>query len=245
MPAEDERDPDESREHGSPEDAGTSAVAERRNPQPGLSISRQRRLVLASGSPRRFRLLSELGFDPVRDPAHVDEAAIRGESPRNYAARLAVAKARAVANRRPIDNGESPFVLGADTIVVLDDRLLEKPRDRRDAEETLLALSGREHRVMTAVALADRRRDGWMASNVVSTHVRFAELKREWVRRYVASGESMDKAGAYGIQGLAAAFIPEIRGSWSNVVGLPVHETIRMLVGACALEAFPFEEAQR
>lgn len=171
-------------------------------------------LILASRSPRRAELLAAAGFTFEVLAVDVDETPRVGESPRDYVERLAVEKAQAVAARRP---GE--VVLGADTTVVVDGRILEKPRDAADAAAMLRALSGRAHEVLTGVAVVA---PGRTRTGVESTLVWFDPLSDEEIARYVASGEPLDKAGAYGIQGLASRFIPRIEGSYTNVVGLPV-----------------------
>jgi septum formation protein len=178
------------------------------------------RLVLASGSPRRRRLLELLGvpFDVL--PADVDEAPLPGEAPTRHVLRLASAKANVVAPRCP-----DGLVVAADTVVDLDGRILGKPTDASDAARMLRALSGREHLVHTGVVVADD-------VEVVTTVVRFVELFPADVERYVAGGEPLDKAGAYAIQGAAAAFVREVRGSVTNVIGLPLAEVRRLLVEA-------------
>jgi septum formation protein len=179
--------------------------------------------VLASASPRRSELLRQLGVDFRCQPAGVDETPRRGEVPRDYVERLARDKAEVVF----LEQGETGVaVLAADTTVAIDDELLGKPKDLADGMAMLERLSGREHRVYTAVCL--RWADG-CDSAVVETLVRFAELPEASRRAYLATDEPWDKAGAYGIQGLAGAFISEIRGSYSNVVGLPLYETWQML----------------
>jgi septum formation protein len=178
------------------------------------------RLVLASGSPRRRELLGLLGvpFDVVSPD--VDESPLPGEGPTDHVLRIASAKANAVARRRP-----ESLVLAADTVVDLDDRILGKPVDAADAARMLRALSGREHRVHTGVVVADD-------AELVTTVVRFDELFPADVERYVATGEPLDKAGAYAIQGAGAAFVREVRGSVTNVIGLPLAEVRRMLIDA-------------
>ncbi|WP_075182945.1 nucleoside triphosphate pyrophosphatase [Pantoea sp. 1.19] len=179
-------------------------------------------LYLASGSPRRRELLNQLGVDFARLATSVEEQRRADEAPADYVLRLACEKARAgvaVAER------DLP-VLGADTIVVLGDRVLEKPRDAAEAAGMLRSLSGQTHRVLTAVALADRTR---LKSCLVETAVTFRTLSEADITAYVASGEPMDKAGAYGIQGLGGAFVRKIDGSYPAVVGLPLVETLELL----------------
>ncbi len=171
-------------------------------------------LVLASASPRRRELLASLGIDPWVRPVGVDERALPGEGPADHVRRLAIVKARADA--RP---GE--LVLGADTIVVLDGELLGKPASPGEAEAMLARLAGREHRVLTGVALFEPD-TGRLAARVSETRVRLAALSAEAIRRYVATGEPLDKAGAYAIQGWGGLFVEGITGDYGTVVGLPL-----------------------
>jgi nucleoside triphosphate pyrophosphatase len=177
------------------------------------------RLVLASQSPRRRELLVQLGIEPQVRPAHADEAIRPGEPPRDYVLRVARDKARAVA-------GE--LVLAADTAVVLRDEVLGKPLDHEDARRMLRALSGSAHEVLTAVVVR-RAASALEAEAVVSTAVEFAPLGESEIAWYLGTGEPLDKAGAYGIQGAGGAFVRAVRGSVSNVVGLPLAETAGLL----------------
>jgi septum formation protein len=170
-------------------------------------------LILASRSPRRAELLRAAGIDFTVRAADIDETPHPHESPRDYVTRLALEKAHAV----PAAPDET--VLAADTTVVIDDQILGKPIDAADAKRMLQALSGCKHEVITGICL---RRGDRVIQDVDVTGVWFAQLTEAEVDRYVASGEPMDKAGAYAIQGLASRFIPRIQGSYSNVVGLPV-----------------------
>jgi septum formation protein len=179
-------------------------------------------LILASSSPRRQELLREAGFVFEVHPAHVPEERLAGEPPLQYACRLAREKAQAVARDFP-----GRYVLGADTIVVVDDEVLEKPRDAEDAARMLRLLSGREHQVITAVSLV--RPEGKSDTRTSPTQVYFCEVAEEEIRRYISSGEPMDKAGAYAIQGGAAQWIQRIEGEYSNVVGLPLSLVKEML----------------
>lgn len=180
-------------------------------------------LVLASASPRRQELLHTAGISFVVQPADVDETPLAGELPRDCAERLAREKALAVWRVRRQD-----VVLGADTIVVVDDIILGKPRDADDAARMLRMLSGRAHSVITGVCLVGPGEDEVRTSSE-STLVTMSELSDDEIRVYVATGEPMDKAGAYAIQGIAARWIPRIEGDYSNVVGLPVARVYRML----------------
>jgi septum formation protein len=182
-------------------------------------------LVLASASPRRLDLLRQIGLAPDRiDPAEIDEAALKGELPVVHARRLATAKLDAVAPRHP-----DAYVLAADTVVACGRRILPKAEDATTARDCLELLSGRRHRVLGAVDL--RGPDGRRLRRLVTTAVIFKRLSPDEIERYLASGEWRGKAGGYAIQGLAAAFIPAITGSYSNVVGLPLAETWAMLQG--------------
>lgn len=182
------------------------------------------RLVLASASPRRLDLLAQAGLIPDRiAPADVDETPLPRELPRPCALRLARAKAAAV----PVVPGE--VVLAADTVVAVGRRMLGKPADAAEAAGFLRLLSGRRHRVVTAVAVADGTA---LRLRAVETAVRFRRLSPGEIRAYVESGEWAGKAGGYGIQGRAAAFVPWIGGSYANVVGLPLVETLALLGSA-------------
>lgn len=178
-------------------------------------------LVLASASPRRRELLAQVGVRAEVRVADVDESVRPGEAPAAYVQRLALAKAQAVLPQA----GGLP-VLGADTTVVVDDDILGKPVDAADAARLLRRLSGREHRVLTAVALCTAGRHALRLSD---TRVRFRVLDEDLVARYVASGEPLDKAGGYGIQGLGAALVTHLTGSYTGVVGLPLAETVDLL----------------
>ncbi len=181
------------------------------------------RILLASASPRRAELLASDGYRFDVIPADVNESPVAGESPADYVARMAAAKAEAVA-----DDALGRVVLGADTAVVLEDRVFGKPADDAEAAAMLRQLSARAHEVLTGVAL---RRGDRSADGVERTRVHFVELSGEQIAAYVASGEPRDKAGAYAIQGGASAFVDRIEGSHSNVVGLPLELVRRLLSG--------------
>ncbi|MGD8346478.1 MAG: Maf family protein [Lysobacterales bacterium] len=180
-------------------------------------------LVLASASPRRRELLAQIGLRFRVVVADVDEAVKDGESPDDYVLRLARVKALEVLKR---EGGDAP-VLGADTAVILDDEILCKPRDRSEAETMLGRLSARTHEVYSAVAVATGPHRVLDRLNV--TRVTFAPLEPEWIASYCDTGDPMDKAGAYGVQGRAAARIERIEGSFSGVMGLPLFETSQLL----------------
>jgi len=179
-------------------------------------------LVLASASPRRQELLRKAGIAFTVQPAEIDETPLPGESARACAERLARDKALAIARSRPDD-----VVLGADTVVVVDDQILGKPTDGEDAARMLRLLSGRTHEVITGVCVVAPNREVSVGSE--TTQVTFTELSEDDIREYVATGEPMDKAGAYAIQGIASRWIPRIEGDYSNVVGLPIALVYRML----------------
>ena len=180
-------------------------------------------LILASSSPRRQELLREAGIPFEVSPAHIAEEPRPGETPLEYALRLAREKAEAVAARFP-----RRYVLGADTIVVVDNQVLEKPHDREDAARMLRLLSGRGHEVTTAVGLVAP--DGHMDARACTTQVHFRKLGEEEIQQYVATDEPMDKAGAYAIQGGAALWTSRMEGDYSNVVGLPLSLVTEMLL---------------
>ncbi|MGD1023155.1 MAG: Maf family protein [Candidatus Sulfotelmatobacter sp.] len=192
-------------------------------------------LILASASPRRQELLRNAGIPFTVQPADIDESPRAGEAAQECAERLAREKALAVFRIHP-----QSYVLGADTIVVVDDIILGKPHDADDAARMLRLLSGRTHAVITGVCLVGPGAIGAVVSRQLpvgsrtetaseTTLVTFCELSESEIRDYVATGEPMDKAGAYGIQGIASRWIPRIEGDYSNVVGLPVARVYAML----------------
>jgi septum formation protein len=177
-------------------------------------------LVLASQSPRRSEILRQAGIPFTVRVADVDESVLAGESPADYVQRLAAAKAYA------IEAADGETVLGADTTVVIDGEILAKPADAADARRMLARLSGRRHEVLTGICL---RRGVEAIRDYVATGVVFAALSDAEIDEYVASGEPMDKAGAYAIQGLASKFVERIEGDYFNVMGLPVALVYRRL----------------
>ncbi|MCK9816389.1 Maf-like protein [Pseudomonas sp. MAFF 302046] len=184
-------------------------------------------LYLASGSPRRRELLTQIGVPFTAISADIDETPLLDESPAAYVERLARGKAAAGLGLIASSHSLAPAcVLGADTAVVLDGRILGKPLDQADSLAMLLALSDREHEVLTAIAVLDKQR---CESRVVRSLVRFRSISPEEAAAYWASGEPQDKAGGYGIQGLAAVFVAGLNGSYSAVVGLPLCETAELL----------------
>jgi septum formation protein len=180
---------------------------------------------LASSSPRRSELLRAQGVRFAAAPQDVDER-WRGERPAAFARRLALEKAEAAAVRRP-----RSWCLGADTVVALGERVLGKPGSRAEARRMLRFLSGRTHRVLTAVALVG---PGFRAARVVTTRVRMRSLSAAEIARYVASGEPDDRAGAYAAQGLGATLVAAVHGDWFNVVGLPLGAARELLEAAAA-----------
>lgn len=187
------------------------------------------RLILASASPRRLDLLAQIGVVPdAVEAADIDETPVAGELPRQNAARLARAKAQAIADRNP-----GALVIGADTVVACGGRILPKAEDEKTALRCLKLLSGRRHRVYGGIAVI--LPDGSVRSRLVETRVRFKRLTSQETAAYLQSGEWRGKAGGYAIQGRAAVFVANINGSYSNVVGLPLYETAALLSGYCAL----------
>jgi septum formation protein len=188
-------------------------------------------VILASASPRRRELLTMAGIEFRVEAADIDEAVQPGESAATYVQRLAVEKAQAVWGRYKSsdDSGDPITVLGADTTVVCDGELLGKPVDQADARRMLELLSGRTHQVLTGVAAITRKAT---VSEVEITQVYFDLIGEQELVRYLASGEPMDKAGAYGIQGYAARWIPRIEGCYFNVVGLPLARTMAVMARA-------------
>ena len=184
---------------------------------------RQPPLILASSSPRRKMLLDQLGVRFSCSPAHIDESHRVDEQPSDYVQRMAKEKALAVVS---LHTPLSVNVLAADTTVVIAGKVLGKPKDRADALNMLTTLSGEKHSVLTAVCLSTV---AGVVCELVETQVEFLALNRETCAAYLATDEPWDKAGAYGIQGLAGAFVRSIQGSYSNVVGLPLCETWQLL----------------
>jgi septum formation protein len=204
------------------------------------------RLVLASGSPRRRELLAQAGYRFAVEAADVDESVREGEAAGDYVRRLAEEKARAVWARRvgltheggavmdgaPVPPACALIVLGADTTVVCDGEILGKPLDSHDAGWMLRLLAGRTHEVLTGVAVTTQ---AGTTSAIETTLVTFSEVSEPELAAYCATGEPLDKAGAYGIQGYAARWIPRIEGCYFNVMGLPVARVVRMIEAAARL----------
>jgi len=178
-------------------------------------------LILASQSPRRRELLAQAGFAFSVEAADIDESRLADEAPEAYVRRLALEKARVIAARRP-----GATVVGSDTTVVLDGAVLNKPQDVEDARRMLLALAGRAHAVHTGVAVGG---GGGGRSPVETTRVFFEPMLPDELEAYLLTGDSLDKAGAYGIQGYAARWVSRIEGDFFNVMGLPIAATVRLL----------------
>ena len=181
------------------------------------------RLILASESPRRYELLKQVGLDFDVIPSGIEEDCIKGESPRKHVLRLAEAKALDVGNQHP-----DRWVIAADTIVYVDHSILGKPKSREEAKKMLRRLSGKEHRVLTGFSVQHLER-GRRDREAVQTAVRVKKLAQPEIDWYIKTGEPFDKAGAYAVQGIGSFMIESIKGSYTNVVGLPVCELIEML----------------
>ena len=202
---------------GRPRPLETSRALKAESPAP---------FVLASASPRRLALLRQAGLEPsVVIAPEIDEALRKGELPRAYALRVAIAKIEAV-----IAKDRASFVLAADTVVAVGRRILPKADSEADVERCLRLLSGRRHVVLTALALKPPAKP--MRTRVVATRVAFKVLSKREIGAYIASGEGIGKAGGYAVQGRAEAFVRWINGSYSNVVGLPLYETLNLLQGS-------------
>lgn len=188
-------------------------------------------LVLASASPRRLELLQQLGLCSKVHPVDINEAVMANESPRDLVLRLALSKARAGSNDMMQQGNELP-VLGSDTVVEINGEILGKPADAEQAVDMLATLSGKLHKVYTAVAVVSRNSE---YSGISSSEVEFVELTEDDIRSYVATGEPLDKAGAYAIQGIGGQFVKTLYGSYSGVMGLPLYETAKVLK-ACGIK---------
>ena len=214
-------------------------------------------VILASASPRRKDLLEQLGFNVKTIPSNVEEKRNDGEDPENYVKRMAREKVLAVVQRvhatqaPPTDaartlrtasglkDENARWVIGADTVVVLEGQIFEKPVDTHDAFEMLLRLEGREHQVITGFCVFDlkKSKEGIQA---VRTSVRFKTMSKTEIERYIATGECADKAGAYAVQGVGSYLIEQIAGSYTNVVGLPLCQVVEMMQEMGAHDVIPF-----
>lgn len=195
-----------------------------------MTISLSFPLILASASPRRKELLRSAGLKFKIIASDIDESYIAGESPQNHVRRLSRAKAAAVANQHP-----KVLVLGADTIVVIDDLILGKPKNKKQAQEMMQRLSDRRHTVFTGFTIT-RVSSGLSKTRVVRSDVRFKKITPEEMNWYVNCSEPYDKAGGYAVQGLGAYFIKAIHGSYTNVIGLPLCETLEELQKISAVQ---------
>lgn len=205
------------------------------------AISSASPLILGSASPRRREILTHLGV-PIRVlPADVPEEVAPDESPAAYLERVVRDKLRAVLERLHTESGNemSSGVLVADTIVLLGERILGKPRDVAEAVELLTALCGRQHRVFTRYALGRANASAPLVERSVESRVWLREASADEIARYAATGEGLDKAGSYAVQGIGAFLVRRIEGSYSNVVGLPACEVVEDLVASGLLERFP------
>ena len=189
------------------------------------------KFVLASGSPRRLGLINQAGIEPdALRPADIDETPIKGELPRACANRLARAKAdAAIASLRADDELQGAYILAADTVVAVGRRILPKAELLDEAAQCLRLLSGRNHRVYTAICLVTPKEA--VRQRLVETRVRFKRLSEQDIEAYLASGEWRGKAGGYAVQGLAGTFVVKLVGSYTNVVGLPLYESLTLLAG--------------
>lgn len=188
-----------------------------------MTISTSDNFILASASPRRQELLQAVGLKFNIMPAHVNEDYIDGESPRQHVARLALDKAQAIAHKYP-----ASMVLGADTIVVIDGLILGKPKNKKQARQMLERLSGREHKVFTGFTLR-RTASRFIKTKVIQSAVQFKLISPAEMEWYISGDEPYDKAGGYAVQGKGASFIKSIRGSYTNVIGLPLCEVLEEL----------------
>lgn len=184
---------------------------------------KKQRIILSSQSPRRIALLKEMGFEFTIHPSTVDERTIEAHSPREFALKAAYLKAQDVASHY-----EDAIIIAADTVVVIDDRILGKPVDAADAQRMLETLSGRKHRVITAVAVCNCR-TGSVIIDTESTDVYFKPLSSADIDDYIRSGDPLDKAGAYGIQTIGEQFVEKIEGDYHNVVGFPINKVNELL----------------
>lgn len=185
-------------------------------------------LILASGSPRRSEILQAVGWKFTKHVPDIDESEIVGESPADYVVRLARTKAEAIAADHP-----NSVVLGADTTVVIDQKIIGKPIDLADAKRMIGLLSGKEHEVLTGVAIAAAART---VAGFQRTRVKFAEMNDDEIEFLVREGQPLDKAGAYAVQAQAALFIEYIDGDYWNVVGLPIHLVYRLMVDSAIIK---------
>lgn len=193
-------------------------------------------IVLASQSPRRKALFEDLGIPFIQLPSHIDECRKAAESPVEFARRAATEKGEDI-RRRLLESGKTPWIVSADTIVVLEDEVFLKPRDRKDAKDMTRRLSGRTHKVITGWAVVQTGRPAFVDHTI--TDVTFHTLTDAQIDLYVQTGEGLDKAGAYAVQGIGAFLVERIEGNYFNVVGLPVSHVVRALIALGALPEYP------
>lgn len=193
------------------------------------SSSEVQKLILASQSPRRKELLNQLGFKFSVQVSDIDESIINAEKPHDYVLRLAKQKAQHALSLLPELERDNAYVLGSDTSVILNGVILGKPECESDCLEMLSSLSNNQHQVLTAIALVNK---SGVQSEVITTDVTFKALTKPEIKAYWLTGEPQDKAGSYGIQGIAGQFVKTISGSYSAVVGLPLYETAQLLINA-------------
>ncbi len=191
-------------------------------------------IVLASGSPRRKEMLTRLGIEITVIPSNVNEDELPGETPEEHVVRLSIDKAKEVSDREDVTGR---WFIGSDTIVLQNGKILGKPADDTDAAIMLRTLSGSSHQVLSGYAIFDRQTDELVA-DVVSTSVTFRELTASEIAGYIASGEPMDKAGSYAIQGIGGVFVESIDGSYNNVVGMPLCQVVQVLKRLGAVQLF-------
>jgi septum formation protein len=210
---------------------GTTIASSSHLPKTKSRMIGRPKLVLASGSPRRLALLNQAGIEPdALRPAEVDETPKKGELPRACATRLARAKAEAALRNIKLDEDlRGAYILAADTVVAVGRRILPKAELVNEAEQCLRLLSGRNHRVYTGVCIVTPK-EGFR-QRLIETRVRFKRLTNEDIQGYVGSGEWRGKAGGYGVQGIAGSFVVKMVGSYTNVVGLPLYESVSLLGG--------------
>ncbi|MCI2282849.1 Maf family nucleotide pyrophosphatase [Colwellia sp. MSW7] len=193
-----------------------------------------KQLILASQSPRRKALLTQLGYQFITQAADINESVKPNENAKDYVVRLAIEKAQGIMSVLPEQKHTQMIVLGADTCVVLDDEILGKPANEAECIATLLRLSNKEHQVLTAIAVVAEDQNSQEHNNdvitkLVETQVQFKSLTVDEIKAYWRTGEPCDKAGSYGIQGIGGQFVTTINGSYSAVVGLPLYETVQLL----------------
>ena len=193
------------------------------------SVNTNQKLILASQSPRRRELLAQLGYQFTVQVSDIDEVVKKSETPYDYVLRLAKQKAQHVLALLPKVEQQHSHVLGSDTCVVLNDQILGKPENEDDCINTLSLLSNNQHQVLTAIALVSHSD---VQAQVITTQVSFKTLSKAEIQAYWLTGEPQDKAGSYGIQGIAGQFVKSINGSYSAVVGLPLYETAQLLAKA-------------